>query len=441
MCLIGPALFLAMFIVPTAIQKAAENPWKIYVVEEDPISTLWQAGSFKYTDSKAISFDLKHVDDNILDVTELYVDSNRTCVLYVGKDFVNQLSQNRANVDLFSKESPPGGVTASIEGQLKTLHQNIFLNQQTTTANGVLASDLLNVNVKVRPTIYNQDSFAEYEAGVSIGLSMLLYLFLLLFGSSVMKGVTEEKTSRIVEVLVSSVKPFQLMLGKIIGIGLTALLQFVLWIVISFVFIQAFQSFYSDELLQSAMEQRAELSQFDQTTDNQIITVDAVEQHEEAAANALLDKFMHFNWVFISVCFFVFFIGGYLLYSSFFAALGAAMDADTDIQQWVFPVTIPLVISLFIALTVNSNPHSDLVFYASLIPFSSPIVMMARLPYLAADGYLDGSEVMQIATAIILLILTFSFTIYIAGRIYRTGILMYGQKVTLKTLYKWVKGN
>lgn len=441
MCILGPLLIVSIFIVPSAIQKAAEQPWTIYVVEGKPISNLPQAGDFKYENNRYVNYDLKHIDQNYVDVIEAYKDSNRVCVLYFDDNILNKTGADNILVHLYSKEDPNPVVTAKIQDHIRELYQNILLNSQTKTRDGRLASDLLKANVSVQKNIYNADSLAEYEAGVSIGLSFLLYLFLLLFGSSVMKGVTEEKTSRIVEVLISSVKPFQLMLGKIIGIGLTAVLQFVLWIIFSVIFVQGFQSYYSNELFEDAVKQRTEMTGFDQTGVSDVLVTEAeVEQIENAEANQLLDKISHFNWVLISVCFFLFFIGGYLLYASFFAAIGAAMDADTDVQQWVFPITLPLILSLFIGISVNTNPHTDLAYWASLIPFSSPIVMMSRIPYLAADGVIDGNEIFQILSSIVLLYGMVAFTIFIAGRVYKTGILMYGQKVNLKTMLKWIKG-
>ena len=260
----------------------------------------------------------------------------------------------------------------------------------------------------------------EIVMGLSMAGGFLIYIFIFLYGATVMRGVLEEKTSRIVEIIISSVKPFQLMMGKIIGVALVGFTQFALWILLTFVLSTVATTFLMSP---------SEINPTDIANGTELVMQD-VEIPQEGIA-AILAQFESINISFLLAMFLFYFVGGYLMYGSLFAAVGAAVDSETDTQQFMMPITIPLIFSIVSLQTILENPDSSLAFWCSIIPFTSPVVMMGRLPY--------DPPMWEIGLSMVLLIIGFIFTSWIAGRIYRVGILMYGQKVTYKTLWKWIK--
>lgn len=243
---------------------------------------------------------------------------------------------------------------------------------------------------------------------------LLIYVYLLFFGSMVMRGVAEEKTNRIIEVIISSVKPFQLMVGKIVGIGLVGLTQFVLWLVLGMGVNFLIATLFKENI--------AEMQQI-QTTSN-------VDPSSREILLGLFNGFGEVNLVRIIGSFIFYFIFGYLFYGAQFAALGSAVTDEGDTQSLSFPVTIPIIVSIFLMASTLAQPNSTLAIWSSMIPFSSPIVMMARIPFGVPIGQ-------QIASMLILVASSF-FMIWLAGRIYRIGILIQGKKINLREIFKWM---
>ncbi|MDX9751680.1 MAG: ABC transporter permease, partial [Flavobacteriales bacterium] len=270
-------------------------------------------------------------------------------------------------------------------------------------------------------------SFAQERALVGFFFGYIMFFFIFLYGVQVMRGVMEEKQNRIVEVLISSVRPFQLMMGKIIGIALVGLLQFVLWIVI----VTAMISVGTAVLVGDRFDPQ-ELAQQGVTAE-----VQAQLQQAQGGASTGLDRedilapLMQIDIPLVLAVFLFYFICGYLLYSSVLAAIGSAVDSETDSQQFMFPVTVPLIAAIIIAQMAVYNPESPAVFWSSLIPFTSPIVMMVRVAMGSAPTW-------QLLLSMALLMGTFIGTTWLAGRIYRTGILMYGKKASWKEMGKWL---
>ncbi len=261
------------------------------------------------------------------------------------------------------------------------------------------------------------------EIGMVLGyiFGFMIYIFIFIYGSMVMQGVMEEKQSRIVEVIISSVRPFQLMMGKIVGIAFVGLTQFALWVILGVTIFSASKSLYPGathtQQIQNVMAQSQE----------------AVQQ----AAPSQMDKMQEIfsmidtiNFPLLIGCFIFFFIGGYLLYSSMFAAVGSAIDAQEDAQQFMFPITLPIILSIIVMMSAIKNPEGPVAFWFSIIPFTSPIVMMARIPF--------GVPYWQIGLSMLLLIITFVAMVWVTGKIYRTGILMYGKKPSWKEIGKWL---
>lgn len=264
---------------------------------------------------------------------------------------------------------------------------------------------------------------------VSMVLGMIIYMFIVIFGGMVMSSVIEEKSSRVVEVLVSSVKATELMFGKIIGIALVAITQFLLWVVLTAAIIGIVGSIAGPSMLADA--DPATMVQMSAGVDAAQAEAIASAMSEPGEMSVILTTLKNMPIATILVCFLVFFVFGYMLYASLFAAIGSAVENEGDTQQLQIPVTIPILIGFFIAIYAFKAPESPLVFWGSMIPFTSPIVMLARLPF--------GVPAWEIIVSIVLLIATVVLCAWISAKIYRVGILVFGKKSTFKDLWKWFK--
>ncbi|MDO4225077.1 MAG: ABC transporter permease, partial [Bergeyella zoohelcum] len=257
----------------------------------------------------------------------------------------------------------------------------------------------------------NDESSLSY--GVKYGLSLLLmyvvFMFILMYGVRVMRSVLEEKNNRVVEIIISSVKPFQLMMGKILGVTLVALTQFSIWIVMSII---------GASVLNSNLQQLP-IS----TTENQI----NIQQTAGEIAHTLLEM----NFILVIIVFIIFFLFGYIFYSAIYAAIGSSVDSETDSQQFTLFTILPLTLAMYGSISVGNNPDGPLVFWLSMIPFTSPVTMVARIPF--------GVPIWQILLSISLLIGSCILMVIVAGKIYRVGILMHGNKATLKEIWKWIR--
>jgi ABC-2 type transport system permease protein len=296
--------------------------------------------------------------------------------------------------------------------------------------------DLLKAKIPFHVVDYktNKDEGVSKKAMVGFAFGLFVYLFIFLYGVQVMRGVIEEKSSRIVEVIVSSVKPFQLMMGKIIGIMFVGLTQFVIWIVLIFAVTSVVLPLALGDKYSAALQAEGN------PTEQVATGVKPMLANQEEAYNTIQDNEIlmfllnEVPWVSLIGLFLFYFIAGYLLYGSLMAAIGAAVDSETDTQQFMLPVSLPLVFAYFITVLGIDNPNSNVMVWCSEIPFTSPIVMLVRFAATGGEGL--G---WQLALSMALIILTFIATTWLAAKIYRTGILMYGKKVTYKELFKWLK--
>lgn len=246
-----------------------------------------------------------------------------------------------------------------------------------------------------------------------------------------MRGVIEEKTSRVVEIIVSSVRPFQLMMGKIVGIAMVGLTQFLIWILLTLGIVMAAQNiFLSDKLERTNPAMTENVMQNDMSKQ-----MAELENSGDDEIQKLLLTIQNFPIALTIVSFVFYFIGGYLLYASLFAAIGSAVDNETDTQQFMFPITIPLILALIVMVNVIQHPTGAIAQWFSIIPFTSPIVMMVRIPF----GVPDGVSYLELIASVVLLVATFIATTWLAAKIYRTGILLYGKKVNYKELWKWLR--
>lgn len=306
-----------------------------------------------------------------------------------------------------------------------------LIRTQKLKASGISQTDLdglkTDVNIdtkKIGEAGKEEDSSAGASTIIGTAAGIFMFMFILLYGIQVMRGVIEEKTSRIIEVMISSVKPFQLMMGKIVGIALVGLTQFVLWIVltasISTLAVNAFVG--KDTIAQtSAVAIKAK--------DGSSVAP-AVNSSADSPVLAMQKSLASLDLTKIILVFIFFFIGGYLFYSALYAAIGSAVDSETETQQFMMPVMMPLLVGYALSLSVVTNdPYGPIAFWLSMIPFTSPIAMVVRLPYGVPDW--------QLALSMLILIIGFIGTVWLASRIYRVGILMYGKKTSLKEIIKW----
>ncbi|MGV3761778.1 ABC transporter permease [Parapedobacter sp.] len=327
-----------------------------------------------------------------------------------------------SEVTLFSKETASFGVQGTVTDQLEEV-----LRDRAYADAGIDRATVESIRPKVRVSAKEitaegeKDSSAGAAMGIAMSLSILVYICLFLYGSQVMRGIIEEKNSRIVEVVISSVKPFQLMMGKILGIGLVGLTQFILWIVLSTALAgMAGTGMIGGDGLKAQVE------------NEQLVSGHPVAGSELGMVDKVTHELGKVDFQTIITTFLLYFFGGYLLYSALFAAVGSAVDSETETQQFMLPITIPLLFTYILSFGVLVNdPHGPLAFWLSMIPFTSPIAMLVRVPF--------GVPVWEIAVSFALLVGGFIVTTWVAGRIYRVGILMYGKKASYRELVKWFR--
>lgn len=349
-----------------------------------------------------------------------------------GYDFILHIpafsSDNPEGIELISEKqanlNTVSNLTQKIEDVLRT-RRLLAAGVDTARINHIKTDVTIDTTVLTDSGEKNSNRYAAY--GVGFFFAFLIYFFIFLYGSQVMRGVIEEKTSRVIEVIVSSVKPFELMMGKIIGIALVGITQFLLWVILSTAVSQAISHAF-DVPDTSPMAQMGNSAR--------IQAPGATLAHQQAVKNAgplatIMAAIKTVNFAFMLSCFLFYFITGYLLYGALFAAVGSAVDSETETQQFMLPITLPLVFAFIISVNYVVNfPDAPLSVWLSIIPFFAPIAMMVRLPF--------NPPVWQIALSMILMIIGFVATVALAARIYRVGILMYGKKASFREMRKWL---
>ena len=436
MTIIGPILFAAIIIVPGWLATLEDDEVKeIAVVECDANGQPVPDSLQFFRDVIPNKENLKFTYLNNMKLQEVL--STFEVVQYDGVLFLPQTlisAGKEASVEFYFRKPPSLGMEVHIA---KALEDYLFSNKLIVKNIPVEVIESLETKVNLAQIDWKnwpskKQDVTDAKRGLGYASGFLIYMFIFMFGAQVMRGVLEEKTSRIVEVIVSSVSPFQLMMGKIIGIGLIGLTQFMAWIIFTIGISSAAQVIFMPK---PAMVQTQQAAATDIMSSNAALATEAVQpdKTENAALmlNGIMDQLGQINLLLVLGAFIFYFIGGYVLYGSLFAAIGAAADNETDTQQFMLPITIPLILGLFVMINSFLNPSGKLAFWFSLIPLTSPIVMMARIPF--------GVPVSQLLASAALLILTFLGTTWLAAKIYRTGILMYGKKVSYRELWKWVR--
>ena len=412
MTFLGPILIAAIYVIPIMLAlNASSDKMRIAVVDE----SHWFEDRFN--DTKEHTFVLMP-GQPIDSVKELVKSGVFDMALYVPPTQLNIPS----NAVVYSIRQVPMEVEAYISNVMEK-----EIEDQKLMANGVDPEIVNAVKTNVNLQVMRMDekgnekeTFTQVQFMLGMILAMLIYFFIMLFGGQVMQGVIEEKSSRIIEVIISSVKPFQLMMGKIIGVSLVALTQFLLWILLTGVLFVRFSAYigisHPDMLSQGTVMAQ-------EITSNDIVSNESVQ--------SILQIVHSIDFGTIIVSFLIFFILGYLLYATLYAAVGSIVDNNTDSQQFTLPITVPLIVAIISSFYIVNNPDSSLALWLSMIPFTSPISMMVRIPF--------GVPIWQVVVSVVILAVTFVLMTWFAAKIYRTGILMYGKKLSYKEIFKWLK--
>ena len=406
MTFLVPMLIIGMYALIFALSiQGGDNIPAVEIIDE---SGIFNKG---LENKKSATF--RKSELSLVEAKQKVIQNEDAFVLYIPGNI-----SNGGTIEMFSQKKAGISVISTIESQLN--------DQMRTKMLADAGIDVLTLDkIKPKLSVVSKELTLEGEKDSSSGAAMavgfaaaiLIYMSLFIYGIQVMRGIIEEKTSRIVEVVISSVKPFQLMMGKIVGIGLVGLTQFLLWITLSL----GLMTVASQIMFKGKMDQiKSEVPMNKQAA---AVSIDG-------PGMDIIKAIQTVDWTYILPIFIIFFLGGYMLYSALFAAVGSAVESDTETQQFMLPITLPLLFTYIKSLRfIVNNPDSSLSFWLSIIPFTSPIAMMVRLPF--------GVPNWELALSIILLIAGFIFTTWVASRIYRVGILMYGKKVSFAELGKW----
>lgn len=405
MTFVSPLIMVGIFALVAYLTQL--NNDKVHTISVLDESNLF-ANEFENTEHTNY-----HILTNVTldDAKKIVQESNNYGLLYIPEGHtVDELSDK---IIFFSEESPSLIVMDKIEDRIEEKARNIKLKESGLDPEVI---NKLKVNISASLETFSGEKTSKIGGGLKlifgVAAGYLLFMFIIIYGNMIMRSVIEEKTSRIIEVIISSVKPIQLLLGKIFGTSLAGISQFLVWVLIGSILFFAVQFFFGIDMA------AANQAQANQIPDNEIALV-VQEMRNLPIANLI-------------IMFILFFIGGYLLYSSLYAAIGAAVDNETDTQQFMMPIIMPLVLAFYVGFfTVIENPHGTVSQVFSFIPFTSPVVMLIRIPF--------GVPLWQQILSVVILFGTFYLLVIFAAKIYRVGILMYGKKPTYKELYKWLK--
>ena len=410
-----PIAFVAIMFVPALMMNISSDEKKeIIVVDQSGMvgERLQDDGQMMFSLSDKGFDTLKEENNEVFGI------------LVIGED----VATNPSNVQLFTYESSTINIESAITEQVRNIIEAEKLKQYNIDDLDRILSEIKTpVSLQVKQLNESgeaKDSSAILNIALAYVFGFLIYMFVFLYGNMVLQGVIEEKSTKVMEVMVSSVKPFQLMMGKILGIAAVAITQFMIWVVfILVVGAGAMSLLGGDELLAAAQASAA--------MDPAMASMGGAEMSIDKDAAALINTITDPGYlVRILGGFLLYFVGGYLLYAAMFAAVGSAVDNEKDTNNLQLPITIPLILALFVMMSAMQEPNGPLAVWFSMIPFTSPIVMMVRLPYGMPDGFW---------ISVLLLYGTFLAMVWLAGKIYRVGVFMYGKKPTLGELLKWAR--
>lgn len=408
MTILSPLIFVGMiFLIVYLSSINNEQARTIAVLDESELlfDALEETENLKFTKLESV---------NIEQAKTISEASNHHGLLYISK--ANSLFELDNNIQFFVEGSPNIAAIQYIEKSINAKLTNLKLEQDGVDLTKIEISKT-NIDIKIENYQGQQTSkMSSWIKAIFGGAAgYLLMMFIIIYGNMVMRSVIEEKTNRIIEIIISSVKPFHLMMGKIIGTSLAGITQFLIWIFLGGILLIIATSFLGLNYDPSAM-----------------VNQEMIDQTNTSSMQAIIYDIARLPIGTLLVSFLIFFIGGYFLYSSIYAAIGAAVDSETDTQQFMLPIIIPLMLAIYVGFfAVIENPHGTVAVVFSHIPLTSSIVMLMRIPF--------GVPWWEILISMLLLFATFALVVWFAAKIYRVGILMYGKKPTYKELYKWLK--
>ena len=414
MSFLGPLIIVGFVLLTSYLSQENKEKYEILVVDESHLFNNNLRNSNKYHLQWAPK------EKNYTEVQKIFKkDDELDLLVYLP---INLIKTNSMTAKCLYKEIPSTAVQkhlSNIINEAIELYRVNFNNIDISTYKSIKTK----INLDVIDIENKENRNIQRKAFVGIALAMFIYAFIFFYSTQVMRGVIEEKTNRIVEVIISSVSAFELMIGKIIGVGLVGITQFIIWAIITMIMsVTIFPLIIKDKYNPSHQTDADEVI-------NNSFKIDPNNEAIQFIINEL-------QWSYLILFFILFFLGGYLLYSGLMAAVGAAVDEEADTQQFLLPLTIPMVFAILMASKVIDEPSSTLAFWLSEIPFTSPIIMIVRI----AMGIGDSSvEIWEIILSLFLLTITFIGTTWISGRIYRKGILSYGKKASYYDLFKWLK--
>ena len=423
-----PVLFAAICILPSVIMLMAKEKGKeVAVIDQSGIALpyLTDSKSVNYTDFSA---------ESVEDMKATFAEKGMDALVVISP--IDSVSRS-LTVASYSQKPLSIDLTGEINDRINDAVEDYRISQYDIADLKTIMEDI-KVNVPMS-TYVMDDSGEEKESSfevpmiISMVLSMIIYMFVMMFCGMVMQSVIEEKSSRVVEVLVSSVKATELMFGKIIGVACVALTQFFLWIVLTVVLVGGFSAFIGFDALMGDPAQAEQMMEMTGQMGGVDVAQMTTSMSEEGGLGTVLKTLMDFNWGQMIFAFVIYFILGYLLYASLYAAVGSAVENEADTQQLQIPLTVPLMLAFFIAMYAFKAPDSSVVWWGSMIPLTSPIVMLARIPYGVPTG--------ELVLSIVLLVVTFVACGWASAKIYKIGILMFGKKTTFKDLWKWLRQN
>lgn len=420
MTLLTPILFAALMVGPSLLASMESTELtKIAVIDD---SKQFE-GKIPQTDYIKLEYLVNQSADNF---KKDFEKSGYYALLYINKNALT----NSDSIILYSNIQPSIDVVQHVSNAIeKEVEAQKLKVYKIDNIDEIMKA--IKTNINVRTIKWTKDGEAKESntlvtMGIAYIMSFMVYMLIFLFGTQVMRGVIEEKTSRIVEVIVSSVKPFQMMMGKIVGIAAVSLLQILVWVLLTFAIVTTISSFLTTGKVEKVKTEQQALTNLTQQDGAQAPNAAEVKEVKNSFMAALSNQ----NFGLLIGGFIFYFLGGFLLYAALFAAVGSAVDNETDTQQLVMPITLPLILSIIIMISGIKSPDGPLAFWFSMIPFTSPIIMLTRLPF--------GVPTWQLITSASLLIVTFVGITWLAAKIYRTGILLYGKKYTWKEMWKWI---
>ncbi len=423
--LVVPLLLAALMVVPVLLATKGREHVNVMVVDENEI----YINNFIENDKTSFSYRSGDIEQ----IKKEALAGDYDVVLYFPRN------SQKVNANMYYNEEPSMYLRSELESQIDDMFFdhvlqdtfNIDLDRYNTIKD-MARSQITMIQIDEKGG--EKESMAEMNKTIGMICGFIIYFFIFLFAGQVLRGVLEEKNNRIVEVLISSVKPIELLLGKIIGIALVGLTQFLIWIVFTLVILMGVQFAMPDKFMEMSgvnkelVMESVKDSQMVEAVNNSQLATGAM---GEESIFAEISNYFPISFTEMILCFLFFFLTGYLVYSALFAAVGSAADNETDSNQLTMPITMPLLLTIAMVMPIADNPNGQLAFWLSMIPLTSPVAMLTRLP--------SGVPLWELLLSMVLMVLFFMFVVWFAAKVYRTGILMYGKKVSWKEIWKWVR--